>query len=57
MLTKEQEEEIDRIIQRNIDNPNKTWEFDGECSIKVDDIDGTLRQAAREIKEYLKGAK
>lgn len=56
-LTPEQEETIDSIIEKNINNPQTDWVFDGEDSIEVDDVRETLRAAAKEIKEYLRSIK
>jgi hypothetical protein len=50
VLTEDQLAEVDRIINNSIVT---TWETNGEDSIEVDDAKGSLRFAAREVREYL----
>jgi len=51
VLTEDQLAEVDRII--NETETDTTWSWDGENSIEVDDARGTLRAAARAVREYL----
>ncbi len=54
ILTEEQLAEVDRIISETevLTDWNHTGEPD-EDSQEVDDVEGTLRSAARRVREYL----
>lgn len=54
-LTEEQLAEVDRII--NETPIEEDYGFDGEDEVKMDDAAGTLREAARRVREYLASLK
>lgn len=51
ILTEEQLAEVDRIIEET--EIATSYFFDGESSVEVDDAEGSLRSAARRVREYL----
>lgn len=54
VLTEDQLKEVDRIIENTV--VQTTWATgytDDESSIEVDDVHGTLREAARQVRRYL----
>lgn len=52
ILTDEQLQEVDRIIG-NVEVQTNWGRDDDDNSIEVDDVNGTLREAARQVRRYL----
>lgn len=56
ILTEEDLQEIDKIINKHIENPATDWNYDSDLGYSIEDpsIQYTLKSAAIEIIAYIK---